>query len=127
MLLVAFAAGAFAIYFAIQELNDKTTVTEPQGEISSPGGARTVVVEMRDIQFDPESVSIRGGQTVRWQNQDDTDHTVTEVSGPGTPFDSGDIAGGDSYEQSFADIGTVEYICEIHPEQMRGEIKILGD
>jgi plastocyanin len=126
MLVVAFAVGAVAIYFAIQELNDKAEITDAQGEVSQEGNLRTEVVQMRDTQFEPDLASIRAGQTVRWQNQDDTDHTVTEVSGPGGSFDSGDIAGGESYEQSFADIGTVEYVCEIHPE-MRGEIEILGD
>ena len=128
MLLLAVAFGGFIIYLAIQELNDKTEVTEPTGgEVSLPGWARTVVVKMRDIQFEPESVSIRAAQTVRWVNQDDTKHTVVKVSGPSEDFDSGDIAGGDSYDQSFADTGIVEYMCEIHPEAMRGEVKILGD
>lgn len=129
MLLLAVALGGFIIYLAFQELNDKTEVVEPQGGEASvtPGGARTVVVKMRDIAFEPESVSIRAAQTVRWVNQDDTDHTVVKVSGPGEEFDSGDIAGGESYDQSFADKGIVEYMCEIHPEAMRGEVKILGD
>jgi plastocyanin len=126
MLVVAFAVGAAAIYLAIKELNDKTTVTEPEGEVSEEGNLRTEVVEIRDNEFRPDLVTISAGQTVRWQNQDQTEHTVTEVSGPGEPFDSGEIAGGDSYEQDFADIGTVEYVCEIHPD-MRGEIEILGD
>lgn len=126
MLVVAFAVGAFAIYLAIKELNDKTEITDAQGEVSQEGNLRTEVVQMRDTQFQPDLVSVRAGQTVRWQNQDGTDHTVTEVSGAGESFDSGDIAGGESYEQSFADTGTVEYVCEIHPE-MRGEIEISGD
>jgi len=128
MLLLAVAFGGFIIYLAFQELNDKTEVVEPEGgEAATPGGARTVVVKMRDIRFEPESVSIRAAQTVRWLNQDQTDHTVVKVSGPGEDFDSGDIAGGDSYEQSFADKGIVEYMCEIHPDAMRGEVKVLGD
>ena len=128
MLLLAVALGGFIIYLAIQELNDKSEVVEPEGgEISTPGGGRTVVVQLRDNRFEPESVSVRAGQTVRWQNQDQTDHTVTKVSGPSEDFDSGDIPGGDSYDQSFADKGIVEYICEIHPDAMRGQVKILGD
>jgi plastocyanin len=128
MLLLAVAFGVFIIYLAFQELGDKAEVTESEGsEVSSPGGARTVVVKMRDVQFEPESVSIRAGQTVRWVNQDQTDHTVVKVSGPSEDFDSGDIAGGDSYDQSFADKGIVEYMCQIHPGAMRGEVKILGD
>lgn len=128
MLLFAVAFGGFIIYLAIQELNDKTEVTEPAGgEVTQPGNLRTAVVQMRDIRFEPENVSIRAGQTVRWQNLDETDHTVVKVSGPGEDFDSGDIAPGDSYEESFTDLGVVEYMCEIHPGKMRAQVTILGD
>ena len=101
MLLFAVALGVFIIYLAFQELGDKAEVVESEGsEVLSPGGAPTVVVKMRDMQFDPESVSIRADQTVRSVNQDQTDHTVVKVSGPSEDLDSGD-AGVRSYDKPF--------------------------
>ena len=81
------------------------------------GGGETVEVDIPSISFDPEEVTVKAGSTVKWTNSDDLPHTVTKDGGPGADFDSGDLASGDEFEQTFDEPGTVDYVCTIHPGQ----------
>lgn len=83
---------------------------------TAAGGAVTKV-QMKNIQFDPQTVTVKKGSTVQWTNDDSVNHDVTKVSGPGPKFSSGsgNLAGGDSYEQTFKTAGTIKYQCTIHP------------
>jgi plastocyanin len=79
------------------------------------GGATKV--QMKNIQFDPQTVTVKKGSTVQWSNEDSVNHDVTKVSGPGPKFSSGsgNLASGDSYQQTFEAAGTIKYRCTIHP------------
>lgn len=76
------------------------------------GDGENVEVTIEDNAFNPATVTISAGDTVRWTNLDSTTHTVT---GTGTNFGSENLNQGDSYEFLFTDPGTYEYYCEIHP------------
>ncbi len=82
-----------------------------------PAGGETVEVDIPSISFDPEEVTVQAGTTVTWTNSDDLPHTVTKESGPGADFDSGDLEPGATFEQTFDEPGTVDYVCTIHPGQ----------
>lgn len=75
-------------------------------------------VKIQNSAFNPASVEILTGDTVRWTNLDSIDHTVT---GPG--FDSKVLKGGDTYEFLFTDAGTYNYNCSIHPS-MKGTVVV---
>jgi plastocyanin len=81
-------------------------------------GEEIVEVSINDFAFDPESVTISTGDTVRWTNMDSANHTAT-----GSTFDSGILEEGDSYEFTFTETGTFEYYCSIHPE-MEGTVTV---
>jgi plastocyanin len=85
-------------------------------------GDPDAVVNMENISFNPDSVTIEVGQTVRWVNNDNVEHTVTSgnpgETTAGSQFDSGNIAPGGVFEQTFTQAGTFEYFCEIHPTLM---------
>jgi plastocyanin len=81
------------------------------------GGGDTVDVVMRDTAFVPQDVEVKSGQTILWTNEDPFAHTVTKEAGPGDDFDSGDVEGGGTYEQTFTDAGEIDYLCTIHPQQ----------
>jgi plastocyanin len=74
-------------------------------------------VQMKNIQFDPQTVTVKKGSTVEWTNEDSVNHDVTKVAGPGPKFSSGsgNLASGDSYQQTFRTAGTIKYRCTIHP------------
>ena len=79
-------------------------------------------------EFAPESIpdysvnvlTVPVGTTVTWVNRDDQIHTATAVDGS---FDSGFLAEGESFSQTFDTPGEYEYFCTPHP-WMRGRIVV---
>jgi plastocyanin len=98
-----------------------TTPTEQTdtgaAEKPSGGGGGTETVDMKDIQFVPKDVTVDAGTTITWTNSDSVPHTVTKEGGPGADFDSGNVDPGATFEQTFDEAGTVDYVCTIHPGQ----------
>lgn len=93
-------------------------VTVPEAEI--PAEPKTVEVKIEDFAFNPDSVTISPGDTVRWTNLDLFTHTVT-----GPDFSSGTLRDGDSYEFTFTREGTYRYYCSIHAS-MEGVVIVEG-
>jgi plastocyanin len=81
------------------------------------GGTKAVQVSMKNIAFNPGTVTVEKGATVVWTNNDPVNHDVTKTGGPGADFKSGsgNVAGGDTYKQTFTTPGTITYKCTIHP------------
>ena len=67
---------------------------------------------IKTMAFNPPSVTIKAGQKVTWMNQDTITHTVTDDQGK---WDSGSLAPGASYQQTFKIAGQYTYHCSIHP------------
>ncbi len=76
-------------------------------------GGGTVAVSMKDIQFNPKSVTAKVGQTIKWTNDDSVDHNVTARSG--ATFKSSTFGQGGTYSFKAAKAGTIKYVCTIHP------------
>jgi plastocyanin len=77
-------------------------------------------VKISNFTFDPPVLTIKAGTTVTWTNADDIPHVVSEKDGK---FRSGALDTDESFSQSFATAGTVEYFCAIHP-RMTGKIVV---
>jgi plastocyanin len=98
------------------------------GEATAPkpaGGAKTV--SMKNIQFNPKSITVDRGATVEWVNEDSVGHDVTKTGGPGASFKSGSTGGmqpGATYSQTFRTAGTIEYVCRAHAPNMSGKVVI---
>jgi plastocyanin len=85
---------------------------------SAPAASGSVTkVSMKNIAFNPKTVTVSKGTTVEWTNDDSVNHDVTKKTGPGPSFSSGNgnLAGGDTYKQTFNTPGTITYVCTIHP------------
>ena len=66
----------------------------------------TKEVKMLDNDFDPPTVEIEVGDTVKWTNDGDNTHTATATdldAGGQRLFDTGDVESGDSASHSFND------------------------
>ena len=103
-----------------------TGPTDAGGSVKEPAtasGGKTVQVKMKDILFVPDNITARVGQTVRWTNDDDVQHTVTAKSG--ATFASKPLSKGDTYKAKLTRPGTIHYVCTIHPNQ-RGLITVLA-
>jgi len=90
--------------------------------------AATVGVAAVNFHFQPESRTVKVGDTVRWTFKGDP-HTVTSGA-PGSPdgrFDSGIVDPGGRFEVRFVTAGTYRYFCQIHPEQMTGTIVVTAE
>ena len=86
-----------------------------------------VVVEMNNrLRFTPDEIRIKVGDTVEWRNVQSYGHTITAdpalVANPANvelppgakPFDSGRVAGGQSYRRTFDTPGVYRYVCLPH-------------
>lgn len=93
------------------------TTEQPADTAADDAGGGAVEVGMKNIQFDPESITVKAGGTVKWTNNESVPHDVTKEEGPGPDFSSGkgNLSEGDTYQQTFKEAGTVNYVCTIHP------------
>lgn len=72
---------------------------------------------MKNIQFNPQQISISQGTTVTWTNQEtNIQHTTTSDSKTGSEtWDSGILQPGQSFNHTFTHPGTYSYHCTVHP------------
>lgn len=83
-----------------------------QGTAPSAPAQSGAAVTISNFAFQPASLQIAAGTTVTWTNSDSTAHTATSDDGV---FDSGALAPGASFTQTFTTPGTYAYHCQIHP------------
>lgn len=83
--------------------------------------SKAVTIEMKDIQFKPEEITIAAGTTVTWTNEDPLDHNVVAVDGM---FESDDFGKGGTFSYTFAEPGEYEYSCTLHPPGMKGKVVV---
>lgn len=104
-----------------------TTNPTPQAQTSTQSEARAsndiVSVGMKDIKFEPASITANVGQKIVWTNNEDVPHNVTATEG--AKFASDTMRKGDTFEYTPTKAGTIKYVCTIHPNQ-RGEIQVTG-
>ncbi len=82
-----------------------------------------VEVVIRHSTFQPASLSVRVGSTVRWRNAETrTSHSVL-FGGP-DGFESERLLPDDTFERRFERVGRHPYTCGPHPE-MKGRIEVV--
>lgn len=96
--------------------------TEPP----QPGPAQTHIVTVKENSYEPKSITIQPGDTVRWVFSGiDPNHTVTALNGN---FDSGAVftSNGATFERRFDTRGTFDYSCKAHKQccLMQGSIRV---
>jgi plastocyanin len=93
-------------------------------ETSSTGGTKaagSAQVNMKNIQYVPAQISVKRGQKITWTNTDSVAHTVTAQKG--ATFDSGTLEVGSSFSFTPKKAGSIDYVCQIHPNQ-KGTITV---
>jgi plastocyanin len=87
---------------------------------TAPSAHRVVI---KGYAYDPDPVTVSGGTTVTWKNDDHTEHTATAADGS---FDTGTIKGnGGTGKVVLNTPGTYDYMCEFH-QFMKGTITVTG-
>ena len=94
---------------------------EDEGGGGSGGTGPGTQVSMKDIKFNPGTVTIKAGGKVTWTNDDSVGHDVTaDDFESGSP---GGIDGGSTFSHTFKKPGTYDYVCSVHPG-MKGAVKV---
>jgi plastocyanin len=96
------------------EVSIENTSVAPEfsssGIFNTPIGNGNFTVDMVNIAFVPETLTIETGDTVTWSNQDSVPHTVTGFG------DDVNVPPGETFSHTFNEPGTFDYVCTIHPE-----------
>lgn len=108
-----FAAFALAGGVALAQSGSSSPAASP-----APSASPAAVVHMKNFAYNPETVTIRPGQSVRFVQDDETPHTVTAAD---KSFDSGNLDQGKSWTHVFAKEGTYAYFCAYHT-YMKGKV-----
>ena len=93
--------------------------TAAAGTVVMPAGVGSNV----KLNFSPDVVTVIIGKnnTVTWNNDDTTVHTVTATN---SSFNSGDVKPGQSWTYTFSVVGTFPYYCVYHSAWMRGTVVV---
>jgi plastocyanin len=87
---------------------------------TSPARAADIEVKIDNFTFNPQTITVKAGDTVVWTNHDDIPHTVTSKT---MVFRSKAVDTDDKFSFTFAKLGTFPYFCSLHPH-MTGTIVV---
>jgi plastocyanin len=98
--------------------------TSAGADASGSGPAADALIQT--FSFKPEVLEVRVGTTVRWNNKDAIDHTVTHGAPPalGGAFNSEFFDQGDTFIFTFTEAGDFPYFCRRHPS-MVGMVRVI--
>jgi plastocyanin len=83
----------------------------PTGDTPVPINAEKV--KITDGTFEPATITITPGTSVRWRNDDKKPHTVTSDKGN---WGSGEIPPGSEFTATFTQPGTFDYHCKLNKD-----------
>jgi len=85
---------------------------------ASAGSDAEALVIIKDFKFVPQEITVKAGQTLRWENHEKRQyHSVWfQALGEAEPEDY--LFPEDSYERSFDKPGVYPYRCGPHPEMI---------
>lgn len=101
IVVVIIIVAAILIFSNKNQDMDNNEVQNVPGEVTIKGFA-----------FNPSTITIKVGESVKWVNEDSVVHTVSSDSG--SELDSGDLSPGEEYSHTFTTPGTYAYHCNIH-------------
>jgi plastocyanin len=116
---------ALCMSFALVACGDKDQpATGGGGAKKTPAATKTVTI--RDSKYEPETVTIKVGETVKWINYDGLTHTATRTGDPS--FDTGNL--GKNQESApipftkESDATGWEYRCTVKGHDMTGHVVV---
>lgn len=86
----------------------------------APAAATEARVTISNFSFEPQTLTIQRGDTVRFVNSDDMVHTIVAADGS---FRSEPLDTGGSFVRTFAQSGNIAYFCGLHTF-MKGSIVV---
>ncbi|MGH6837453.1 MAG: cupredoxin domain-containing protein [Methylocella sp.] len=89
--------------------------------LTLPAVAASSEVDIDNFAFTPKELTVKAGTAIVFRNRDDIPHLVAGAKGE---FHSKALDTDDTFEFTFAKVGTYSYFCGLHP-QMQGKIVVL--
>lgn len=86
------------------------------------GGGSVVTVEAKDNRFDPATIEIDVGTTVRWVNVGRNSHNVLDIESEEFGVATSKFGPGKVYTHRFDTPGTFAYWCSLHGSRTRGMV-----
>ena len=86
-------------------------------------GAETPLVVIKKYKFIPQEITIKKGQTLRWENHEKRQYHSVWFEALGEPEPEDYLFPEDSYEREFKQTGSFPYRCGPHPE-MTGTVHV---
>ncbi len=83
-------------------------------------------VFIQNITFNPKTITVSAGTTIKWTNKDNVAHTVSSGT-PGSPngtFETGNMNVGATFSYMFSTKGTFPYYCKLHQDTMTGTVVV---
>ena len=88
-----------------------------------PAAAADVAVDQVGQKFDPHSVTIKVGDSIKFLNNDDVDHNITLIDSGGVAEDRGIQKPGTIIPVRFSAAGEFLVRCSMHP-RMKMQVKV---
>lgn len=86
------------------------TISPPAAVGAPKSPAHTVAID--GTSFTPQTITVKAGSTVVWENKDPFPHTATSAE---AGFDSIAIQPGKSWKYTATKKGEFSYVCQLHP------------
>lgn len=119
----ALAAAALLAGCSASRPATGSTTGMPMTSMSASAPAAPVSgnqVTIDGFAFAPATLTVPVGTTVTWTNRDEEPHTVAASDGS---FHSSGMGTGATFTHTFAEPGTFDYVCSIHP-MMHGTVVV---
>ena len=90
--------------------------------MSTQANAETHVVVIKNFKFIPEHITVKAGDTIRWENHEKRQYHSVWFEALGEP-EPDYFFPEESYERTFKDAGKFPYRCGPHPK-MTGSVTV---
>jgi plastocyanin len=110
-LLCAFSFLNLSIFALAGQMKDTNSTSNKQNKI-----------EIKDFAFNPQTLTVKSGETITWINRDEEPHTVVSVQKQfkkSTALDTDE-----TFTITAGTPGTYTYFCSVHPK-MTGTIVVV--
>ena len=81
-------------------------------------------VKIVNFQFEPKTLTVKAGSTVKWTNEDTATHSIKDTSQLATPVSPDLVGKGSIFSITYGQPGSYSYICGIH-QYMSGSVQVV--
>lgn len=114
--LIIVIAGVAVVALAVVSLDNRSGRPANSGPTDAVKPAKENLVIIQNYKFAPETLTIKKGATITWENRDNTRHNaVSEDDSPVKGLNGPLIGRGETWAHTFTGAGTYTYYCSPHP------------